>query len=838
MPSLPLFSILLTTHSDPDHLDALLQFIRRSEVRRCEVVLADASDDHHWAATLSERESVIPIRVLPLPAGVSRASALNRAFLHSDGDWIWAPHRADRPSDAVLADLLRKLSTAPASVWLLDAFPPDSPARWIEQLREGSLPLDEQWVFHRELAGDPVEPFAPRLHPYTIPALAFQIGQQKGVDRSDAFFIPERSHLDPVPPAVIQEFLFRMTSKATGPEERQRLLTSLQSLELFDREEESEETQLTRLQALAEENPRRALEETNQVIRQSGETQELLKWKIQLLERLRRHVEAAELKHRLQRTPDKNSPPTGSQSRTPGSEEAVIQTLPAQPTLFSDPTGFPEENKPSTMDPNAGMEQSDDVRKTNLEAGTKAEPDSAEEVELHGESADSESEEKIPTHSDEAQPASVQPEEPLLSVIIPTTAGGRRLLEECLIALTAAWDPNRTELVVIDNASLDDTFDYLRQLEERELFPMQIVTNEQNLGFSRAINQGLERSSGRYVLILHNDLLLEESTIDELLAHMEADDDLAAIGPSVDRCEQPEQCISHTSKLERPLLFTDAIDSCCLMLRGGLGLRMNEAYGPALFDDLDLCRQIEQKDLAIAVATQSRVQHLHRQTTEPMGLWLEPELGWRNEEIYHTRWHHRPDLDVPTNGDLLERIHRTPMPVNPLNPPGYWLDQIEELFSDEVRTELQNRKLSGDDLIRLCELLIVADKRDLLRQMETRIEQQEVPLPVYLIRDLIRYYYQRNIYSRCRLYLENPQARGPWFDLYRLRIQIREKEIDDGPVLLNQLMESYPFHPDLYRLAGELHDIQGNDDERDTFRSLAHQLQPMDGETDIFEIKY
>ncbi|MEX0593648.1 MAG: glycosyltransferase, partial [Balneolaceae bacterium] len=452
-----------------------------------------------------------------------------------------------------------------------------------------------------------------------------------------------------------------------------------------------------------------------------------------------------------------------------------------------------------------------------------------------------ESEEPTPVDVPEDESEMVPPEEtrrPLLSVIIPTTAGGRRLLEECMVALTAACDPARTEWVIIDNASLDDTFDYLQQLDERNLLPLQIVTNEQNLGFSRAINQGLDRVSGRYVLILHNDTLLEESTIDELIAHMEADEDLAAIGPSVDRCEQPEQCISHTSRLDRPLLFTDALDSCCLMIRGDLGLRMNEAYGPALFDDLDLCRQIEQNDLAIAIATQSRVQHLHRQTTGPMGLWLEPELGWRNEEIYHTRWHHRPDLDVPADGDLLERIHRTPMPVNPLNPPGYWLDQIEELFSDEVRTELQNRNLSGDDLIRICELLVVADKRDLLRQMETRMDDAQVPLPVYLIRDLIRYYYQRNIYSRCRLYLERPQADGPWFDLYRLRIQIREKEIDDGPVLLNRLMEQYPFHPDLYRLAGELHEIQGNDEERDTFRSLAHQLQPMDGESDIFEIKY
>lgn len=823
MTSSPLFSILLTTHTDPDHLNTLLKFVRRSEIRRCEVVLADASNDHHWAATLAELESVTPIRILPLPPGISRAGALNRAFLHSNGDWIWAPHRAERPSDAVLEDLLRKLSTAPASVWLLDAFPPDSPAQWVAQLRDGTLPLDEQWIFHRELAGDPVEPFSPRLHPYTVPSLAYRIGQRKGLDRTDAFFIPERSHLDPIRPDVIQEFLFRMTGEASGPDDRHSLLTSLQSLEFFKQEEENEGTLLTRLQALAEDDPRRALEETQQAIRQSGETQELLKWKIQLLERLRRHVEAAELKHRLQRTPDKDSakarPHTGS-PRSSKTGESVIHTLPAQPTLFSDPNDFPAADTPTPHRRDMKIE-TDEGKETYNRDKSKPDNESVENEIAGGDLTDP-----------------VPEEGPLLTVIIPTTAGGRRLLEECMVALTAACDPDRTELIVIDNASLDDTFDYLRQLQDRDLLPLEIVTNEQNLGFSRAVNQGLERASGRYILILHNDLLLEESTIDELIVHMEADDDLAAIGPSVDRCEQPEQCISHTSKLERPLLFTDTLDSCCLMLRGGLGLRLNEAYGPALFDDLDLCRQIEQMDLAIAIATRSRVQHLHRQTTEPMGLWLEPELGWRNEEIYHTRWHHRPDLDVPTDGDLLERIHRTPMPVNPLNPPGYWLDQIEALFSDEVRTELQNRELTGDDLIRLCELLIVADKRDLLRQMETRLEQQEVTLPVYLIRDLIRYYFQRNIYSRCKLYLESSLASGPWFDLYRLRIQIRVKEIDDGPVLLNQLMENYPFHPDLYRLAGELHDIQGNVEERDTFRTLAHQLQPMDGESDIFEIKY
>jgi hypothetical protein len=53
-------------------------------------------------------------------------------------------------------------------------------------------------------------------------------------------------------------------------------------------------------------------------------------------------------------------------------------------------------------------------------------------------------------------------------------------------------------------------------------------------------------------------------------------------------------------------------------------------------------------------------------------------------------------------------------------------------------------------------------------------------------------------------------------------------------------MKQFPCHPDLYRLAGEIHLISCNEGEAKSFFALASQLNPRIGKEDeeAFEIKY
>lgn len=82
------------------------------------------------------------------------------------------------------------------------------------------------------------------------------------------------------------------------------------------------------------------------------------------------------------------------------------------------------------------------------------------------------------------------------------------------------------EIILIDNHSTDGSVDCLR-----EAFPdIHLIENKENVGFSRANNQGIRVARGRYVLLLNSDTILEEDTLETMLTFMEAHPDVGVSG--------------------------------------------------------------------------------------------------------------------------------------------------------------------------------------------------------------------------------------------------------------------------------------------------------------------
>ena len=102
------------------------------------------------------------------------------------------------------------------------------------------------------------------------------------------------------------------------------------------------------------------------------------------------------------------------------------------------------------------------------------------------------------------------------SVVIPTTGVGKSQMEQCLNSLAGAVSKSDTELIVIDNASIDDTFDYLDQLTEKEFLNIRVITNSSNAGFAASVNLGLDAARGEFVLVLHNDVEVNSDIVSEL----------------------------------------------------------------------------------------------------------------------------------------------------------------------------------------------------------------------------------------------------------------------------------------------------------------------------------
>jgi GT2 family glycosyltransferase len=102
----------------------------------------------------------------------------------------------------------------------------------------------------------------------------------------------------------------------------------------------------------------------------------------------------------------------------------------------------------------------------------------------------------------------------------------------CLDSLLAHSEEAR-EIAVIDNHSTDETPAYLyqaKQIFEANRWKFTIITNPENRGFGRAVNQGIRATSAPYVTVLNNDTWLMpgwDKALKEAIERLDA----AMVGP-------------------------------------------------------------------------------------------------------------------------------------------------------------------------------------------------------------------------------------------------------------------------------------------------------------------
>ena len=101
------------------------------------------------------------------------------------------------------------------------------------------------------------------------------------------------------------------------------------------------------------------------------------------------------------------------------------------------------------------------------------------------------------------------------SVIIPVW-NRCELTRDCIEALTKTTEGLSWELIVVDNHSTDGTGAFLSALEG----DVQIIRNQENLGFARACNQGAQAARGKYVVFLNNDTVPLQGWLSALVAKL------------------------------------------------------------------------------------------------------------------------------------------------------------------------------------------------------------------------------------------------------------------------------------------------------------------------------
>ena len=115
-------------------------------------------------------------------------------------------------------------------------------------------------------------------------------------------------------------------------------------------------------------------------------------------------------------------------------------------------------------------------------------------------------------------------EEPLVSVIIPNK-DHRADLDLCLTSLLDKGTYRNLEVIVVENNSTEpETFDYYEELQEKRK-NVRVVTWKRKFNFSAINNYGVTFAHGEYLLFLNNDVeVIEPDVIREMLGYARRDD--------------------------------------------------------------------------------------------------------------------------------------------------------------------------------------------------------------------------------------------------------------------------------------------------------------------------
>jgi hypothetical protein len=244
---------------------------------------------------------------------------------------------------------------------------------------------------------------------------------------------------------------------------------------------------------------------------------------------------------------------------------------------------------------------------------------------------------------------------PLVTVAI-VNWNTRDLLRGCLASLPWGSPALGLDVVVVDNASRDDSAALVR----REFPQVRLIHNRANVGFVRANNQALAAGRGDHFLMLNSDTEVQAGAIETLVAAIAAAPGCGAVGPRLLNSDGSIQGsagmfprmrqrfapgvleAAYAAELEHRLAAGGgraAVDWLCgaavLTTRAVLNRvgPLDERYF-MWYDDVDWSRKLARAGLARLLVAQAVIVHHGRQSGGQLANRVLAEQLWRSEYTY------------------------------------------------------------------------------------------------------------------------------------------------------------------------------------------------------------
>ncbi len=225
--------------------------------------------------------------------------------------------------------------------------------------------------------------------------------------------------------------------------------------------------------------------------------------------------------------------------------------------------------------------------------------------------------------------------------IVSVTHHSGAVIGQCMEAIQAA--PN---IIIVDNASNDDTLDIVRSTVPQA----KIIKNIIGTGYGTAANLGMEAADTEFVLTLNPDAFISGTVIENLLSAADRYPEAGMYSPA-HRSESGSLTLTHdVSMFDRQLIpppydkrnseSAPEGDLCADFVSGAVNMFRTSAieriggFDPKIFlyyDDDDICIRLREAGLSIIHVPDAEICHID-------GGSVRPSLGYYWEKFWHYGW--------------------------------------------------------------------------------------------------------------------------------------------------------------------------------------------------------
>ncbi len=315
--------------------------------------------------------------------------------------------------------------------------------------------------------------------------------------------------------------------------------------------------------------------------------------------------------------------------------------------------------------------------------------------------------------------------------------------------------PLSVEIIIVDNNSAGETNEFLfsyQQTTENII----LIQNKENLGFPKAINQGLKIARGEYIVIANNDIVLTENWLLKMISHAEKDETIGIVGPLSNRVSGVQfvknanyNTIEEMHDFANKITVANAGKSfefprvaflCTLIKRkvietiGGL----DERFTPGNYEDDDYCLRAQLAGFKTVIAQDVFIHHYGSKSFKADGENKYANILEVNKRKFISKWGGTPD-DIwlkgkePKSVDLFiplsETFHNFVQLANKeLQKNNYekaldYFEKAIEFYEPKYGVKLKDLLMLA---IKIAKLLNKLDKADFYSKRLEEIEKSKI----------------------------------------------------------------------------------------------------------------